>query len=926
MDEQPRNPENHESTRGVGVGPDGSLSWRIAGIVAGVAVLMAGAALIVHAPSAPATEESAGSRSAGTASPGTAPAFQGLWSRWTGGEPVEESDDPITNAISAATACPRGIALVASVQDTSVTGNATIMWDEEDSACRPWFPADDEYRRVVRDHPEFLYEAVGSVSVADITAGEELPASWRNISYDLSDDGRLRLKADWSIDQFSPSSGGFELRYGLPDGSTASEAPEASLEVNIASDGRWEMVDAEPIEVVSEKSGRVVRIPEIADRDGDDDASITIVDRTPKDSEVTSSDWIQDVVAMWRIWALAPVLVFYGGLCIARRRNPRQAHLLPRAWRAIGPPLAPAVVVFTMPVLGTLLLAWVDATRAGEPGSGPSDATRSLALLSISFCVTAAAGWALGFHRLLARSRGSLGDGVLLAIVIPLTAVATALLTQVTVIAESIGSTLGIASDGGPSVESQVRVAMLAAAVGLLAIGTAVLVSAFGGRRAVVSGLAVSGPLAFLVFANEQVSSQGASRSVQWISVMMHILTVVIVVLVITGITRYVVRVVLPGPDARRRRLHVILGVAASALAFSAPAQASSIEGAAIAPAEALNSLLRWPLLIAIVTLVIAGMVRARPAVHIWTMYAALLIATLTLFRPSVTYYGVPVAMLVGVVVLWSAGFVSKRADGGASFSGSESAVREDIRVHVQHAGQRRLTMQRMAALERGAARPDADERVYAEAQRHLSDERSDVEQPSSPGSGPGALAWGGLVRPLRRAAVGTLVATLVGLPFAISTLTNVFDTADDAAGAATFVQLMDAVFSLRFPLYGFAFGLLLPVLLGETAVGKAIRLAAIVALTEALVILIPFSWGEDSAPAFLLRVCQIAAVFLALGATFDYRSLRAGGFGAERLSDLYGLNRVAVWSSGVVAAVASAAGAAFFAQASESLFQRLMP
>jgi hypothetical protein len=772
------------------------------------------------------------------------------------------------------------------VHDGVLSGSATIVSTTGDELT------DVETLNTLDQFPSLMHNVVGDLWVESVEVVWQTPTAERS-----PDSTAVRLDFEWT-QALDPRLGRVSVQYNPPAWVGQASAVAANVTLEARTYDGWSVTDYSPVDAVVEQ---------------DEDSVVLVFSYEPSTMTFTNRDrgpnpspaatWLDGLGIPSAAWLAVPALAFFIGLTVSRSRKPQRAVLLPREWRGIGPMLAVLVIIATAPLI---LGEWTYSLLELIPPPLDLVTGFALGLISLAPCGTIASGWTLAFHRMNRAGRVSRVVAYSLAFAGSLVVGATAFLVFNALNAEFVSP--GDVDEGSTWL-------LVGLAVCLFIVGGAILIAAMGGRWAALGGVAIAGPALFVVYANIALFGISSGPPLAW-----HAVSVCVTVFSVSALAMYVARIALPGTSARRRRILIVGAVAVLTLALSAPLNPASTPDDS--PDLVWDPL--WiPLLVGIVILVVAGLIRARPTISEWSTYAATFIVLTTIFRPTMTYYGVPVAAIVGVVLLWLTGFERDAPTGRPAYSPSDAEVRRSIRLDIDAAGSRRLGREYSNALARKVADGQLDAAEFEVARRTVlsRDGEAVKSQPDRM-----AFAWGGTPRPLQRGAVGALVATLAGLPFSIQPILDLFDTLDDAAGVATFIAFSSAFVGLRFALYGFTFGLLMPVLRGRTAIGKAARLAVTVATTEALVILVPYSWDQASGEALLLRLAQLAVVFLALGAYFDFRSLRAGGYGLTRLSDLYGVNRVIVWSSGAVTGVISAAVAALFSSASEILIERLLP
>ncbi|KHK97749.1 hypothetical protein LK09_09560 [Microbacterium mangrovi] len=380
-------------------------------------------------------------------------------------------------------------------------------------------------------------------------------------------------------------------------------------------------------------------------------------------------------------------------------------------------------------------------------------------------------------------------------------------------------------------------------------------------------------------------------------------------------LTRYVVRAVDPGGPGWRAAA-IAGAVGAAALLALLPRNFQDLGGAAF-DAVTLGYILETVTGIALTVLITAGAISAGRAPRPWVWFAGAIIGGVVFLRWQALPAGVPLALLVGVpLFLWIA---YRRWTWDGTLTGDPASIARDSSNFVDTASRRRLTRDYANAVRRKVASADAtvDEAPPGGSGLLPSQLRAKREL---------GLGWGGTADAWQRAWQGTLVGLIVAFPLALPYFTSTLDQLSRNDGVRMLSGLIDIVFVFRFPLYGFAFGLLFPMLRGAGGMEKAVRLLIVLAITESVFILIPFNDSGSMRSALLLRLVQLLAVFISLGVWFDLRSLRTAGRGLDQLGDLYNVNRLTLWSSGAALTVLTAVLTSMLAPVATTLLHDLLP
>jgi hypothetical protein len=323
-------------------------------------------------------------------------------------------------------------------------------------------------------------------------------------------------------------------------------------------------------------------------------------------------------------------------------------------------------------------------------------------------------------------------------------------------------------------------------------------------------------------------------------------------------------------------------------------------------------------LLVAGTLIAVARSWSAGPGFHRWALIIA---GSFLLFRPTVVFMGVAWSLAIGAVTL-AFGALRPAVDPLAVLARAEPAQRDAVRAYVKGYGTRRIRREHADGLRRKVRDGEIAPADLAGAEKtiaavHYSPRDGDWARRRAK-----AFNMGGSGGPLRRGLFGLVVATVVGLPFALPQLLEVALALDDGGGPSTLEDIISGALGLRFPFYGLAVGYLLPLLRGATGLTKSLRVLIVLAVTEAMTIILPLSWSDETQGAILLRAVQLLFVMVALGVAFDIRSLHHAGYGIDRLGDVYGVNRITVLTSGVLLTAVTALGTTAFDSALDVMLE----
>lgn len=274
----------------------------------------------------------------------------------------------------------------------------------------------------------------------------------------------------------------------------------------------------------------------------------------------------------------------------------------------------------------------------------------------------------------------------------------------------------------------------------------------------------------------------------------------------------------------------------------------------------------------------------------------ALVVGAVMLLRPEVLFIGLPVSFAVGVWLL------RRVLVTPAAVEGNGEAVSQVVRAANRHRLMRELERtlgQKAASGEKPLDEVDEDIAKFRDyAQSSVGAGIVDTDPTLR------AQAFGfGAADPWKRGLTGAGVAVAAGFPGFLHALTSLSQRGDESAAVPVLSASTTIILILRYPLYGFFFGYFLPWLRGDTGVSKSLSLFAVLGVSEAIVLLLPYQQNQDVTGAFLAWIAQTFLICFALGVSFDFLVLRQAGLGLSALLDVHHTNRVVAFSSGVAAA-----------------------
>lgn len=291
------------------------------------------------------------------------------------------------------------------------------------------------------------------------------------------------------------------------------------------------------------------------------------------------------------------------------------------------------------------------------------------------------------------------------------------------------------------------------------------------------------------------------------------------------------------------------------------------------------------------------------------------------LLRPDVQYAYLPWSFLVGLVLV-GAVLVPRRGYPAAPLRPPpDAATGEQTQQHLGALALAHAGRQMEDALVGKVAGAQITE---AEAARL----REVVGTTRFPDSGERRrhTSWPGSMGPWRRATYGALAGGVVGLVLQLAYVTENVAQVRSVVGFEAWTAVVALVLAFQFPLYGFFFGFAFPLLPGAHGLARATRLFLVLAVLEALVLLVPLDPSADLVRALALRLLQLAVLCAVLGVGADLLTLRRAGLDSTRLRVLYGTSRFVLWSSGLVVAIATTTATAMLGSAATLLLDEIQP
>ncbi|RXR23745.1 hypothetical protein EQW78_10840 [Oerskovia turbata] len=753
----------------------------------------------------------------------------------------------------------------------------------------------DRAQRALYQSPYLIMAATGAVRIEG-AGGSAYPVPTAVTTTTGPETSHLTLRL--ISDDLEAAEAPFRIVYLVP--------VHTESEVSVETDDAWVVSSAAPrhrIDTQTASSASTVpwraQAPsEVVFGIASPDAPVT----GPVPSSTGRAWWWDTSGAAALVWTFLVWAGFYLLLLRDRRASSAREAATPAPWTALGP-LVGVLGLFSLTrYLG--VLQEVLGSRSG-PGTVALDTpAQQIADLSLGGTPVLAAvglgfawGWSMTFRpgqRRAVSRWWALGAGA-------------ACVASCTALLVALFAIPGADHIGTPTQSSASSAAALIGAGGAVLVGAAVLIRTLSGRHGLLGAVATLSVSACFVALSE-------TYRIPWAALAAHLLVVAVIVLALCALVNRVAHDI--GSTSRTVRTWLILGTASFVVATTGPRLFAESEHVGLSEAGALSDLFASALTIALATLLVVGVTRARPALGEWIRRGLFLVAVVAFLR-FVTFGGVPLSLVAGAALIGA--LLIRRDAETAWFPAGGPAVAASVREFVREVGSQRMDRDfadgLRKAISKGSIGADRLEETKSAIARVHYEPRVVPASSMSTGGAP--------VSALRRGAFGAAVATVAGAPFALESIRHILDTSDDRSGPFVLVALLGALLALRFPVYGFAFGFLFPVLRGHRGLSKALLTAFVLVVTEAIVLLIPFS-DANLQGVLLLRVLQLLTVFLALGFAFDLRSLRSADLGLDRVGDIYSVNRFVVWGAGILVAAAAAFATSLLGSAADTLLRAI--
>ncbi|TFD82155.1 hypothetical protein [Cryobacterium psychrophilum] len=724
-------------------------------------------------------------------------------------------NDRLRQAVYGASADGREIAINVAADDrVIVTVDLTVHAD--DAILR------DDVLAWVRDYPMAIGAATGYIELSGNSGYLELRPTPLIVTT-ATDQDQASLAFQWVSENLHEFRVPFVLTYRPPY--------SAEADVRFALEDQWDLTSARPRELIAAQTAKTADVVPIGGNLGESVSfnftqAGALSDVQPPPS--VAGNWLDRYGFGSLVWASGIWILLYVWLFRSRRRGSPTPEHTPQPWTQIGP-LVAALGIFSLATLSDYLdralSEWGDQLNALDR---PRDASQGEWLVAgfaqgnLSTVMLAAALpwiWSLLFPRRPSpRSSLKLPTGITVALVI------------VGVASISLLLSLPVSRTMSPSTLFEQVLPLFAIGFAAVAVGGSLFSGALGGAFSLLGGLAAA-CLASAFIALTSI------HNLFWTDVAAHIVVVAVIAGALSALVASVMRILDVHNRALRRGL--ILATATVAIATTGPRIFSPDSPVGVNDAWGMTRVFIDPIIIALTVLLIGGTSGAGKDVGVWLRRGLVFVGVVLLFRTT-TFIGLPISLLLGAVL---AGLllVVKNVD-ERWFTPSDASIGSGVREFARTVGERRMNRDYADSLRKSIATGEVkaaelDATKSEIMKHHYADHLTNAE----------AMSWGGTPRgALRRGAFGAVVATVAGLPFALGPLSYILSLADDANGPWVLTSGLASIIGLRFPIYGFAFGFLFPVIRGARGISKAVLTATVLLATESIVILIPFVWTSE--------------------------------------------------------------------------------
>ncbi|MET7284161.1 hypothetical protein ABZS29_38365 [Kribbella sp. NPDC005582] len=309
---------------------------------------------------------------------------------------------------------------------------------------------------------------------------------------------------------------------------------------------------------------------------------------------------------------------------------------------------------------------------------------------------------------------------------------------------------------------------------------------------------------------------------------------------------------------------------------------------------------------------------------------AALLVALVGLLTPTVTVGGLPLAFLVGWLLLETWLLPRRAATAARPEVGqlAQANSKDAINIAVSEVAADRITAIAEASLRKSIAdKPSNDSGTPLDRDPRVTELTRLAVRPQRPTLAQlrAALSSYGGLSPWHRGRQFAVLGLVIGLPWTVLDLPAVFSTL--TAGGP--FRLVDAAAGLlvifRFAIAGLVMGVAYPMVRGTTGLGKGLSMSVTMSAPALCVALLPDPKADHAIQAALLQLTQWLLFGLILGLVADLMALRRGAFGLRQLRELHRMNAITASASTLLIAALTATATAVGSGAAGAFVDRVL-
>jgi hypothetical protein len=304
----------------------------------------------------------------------------------------------------------------------------------------------------------------------------------------------------------------------------------------------------------------------------------------------------------------------------------------------------------------------------------------------------------------------------------------------------------------------------------------------------------------------------------------------------------------------------------------------------------------------------------------------AALLAVTGLLSPTATTAGLPLAFVVGLVLIHR--WLLPPPQGPDLILPTGPHEENLARTGVGQLARAVVRARIRDSLTRDLRKAVADEHPDAAVQEARVERAADLAgAPAQPPTGLVAVlsSYQGLT-PWTVARRLGLLATIVGLPWSLIDLSTVLRTLSSGGPFRLVDAAAGALVVARFTVAGLVLGIAYPFVRGRTGLSKGLSLFATMAAPALVITLLPDPTAPGALAAAGLQALQWLTFGLVMGLATDLWTLRRFGYGWSHLRELHRMNAFAASASSLLIAVVTATATAVGTGAAAVFVQRVLP